>query len=402
MNVNYEPNQINNIDNKEVNYASYTISISCTKHKLILNVREIQSNFGFFITEYESTFSFEFLKNFPFFFSCKTMIEIANSLENYFSMNECLFKKDKGTLSLSFNINDSSDLSSVNITLRKKSMQDFSFIIKTIEKYNHCASKELSDLKRENNILKSQMINLLDNTNKEFKNLISQQNNHISSEINDIKRSLIKSNNETREEITRQYKGMEEGLKRQNEKNNEKYNKLLSNLLVDQYSQEELINHWICKGLNISSIRKNLIFKASEDGDKIEIFHQKCDNKGPTLILITTSKDLKIGGFTSVSWDSPEEAIFIEDKNAFIFSLDLKKVYFPEDYHHAIHISKEFGPDFGYDDLEIVDNFFKNKSVNKKRNYLISDGELLGYKQGEENEFLVKEMEIYQIIKDNI
>ena len=35
---------------------------------------------------------------------------------------------------------------------------------------------------------------------------------------------------------------------------------------------------------NIGSI--GLLFKGSRDGFKAENFHEKCDNKGPTLTLI--------------------------------------------------------------------------------------------------------------------
>ena len=61
----------------------------------------------------------------------------------------------------------------------------------------------------------------------------------------------------------------------------------------------------------------------SEDGDK-KAFHKKCDNKGPTLCLFKIKdKDIRYGGFASVSWDSNSNEN--RDENAFIFSINKKK-----------------------------------------------------------------------------
>ena len=74
-------------------------------------------------------------------------------------------------------------------------------------------------------------------------------------------------------------------------------------------------NNWSC------------IYRASRDGFKASAFHDKCDYKPHTLILIRTEYDRIFGCFTEQSWDSDEnnngECLFVkkEDPNAFIFSL---------------------------------------------------------------------------------
>ena len=46
-----------------------------------------------------------------------------------------------------------------------------------------------------------------------------------------------------------------------------------------------------------------LLYRASTDGDKAKIFHQKCDNHNMTLVLVETTKGVRFGGFTMKSWD---------------------------------------------------------------------------------------------------
>ena len=38
-------------------------------------------------------------------------------------------------------------------------------------------------------------------------------------------------------------------------------------------------------------------------GETFKIFHELCDNKGPTLTLIKLKNEEIIGGFTPISWD---------------------------------------------------------------------------------------------------
>jgi hypothetical protein len=40
------------------------------------------------------------------------------------------------------------------------------------------------------------------------------------------------------------------------------------------------------------------------DGCSADIFHKKCDNKGPTLTLISANSGYVFGGFNPTSWIS--------------------------------------------------------------------------------------------------
>ena len=63
----------------------------------------------------------------------------------------------------------------------------------------------------------------------------------------------------------------------------------------------------------------------SENGSKSEDFHKYCDNKGPTLILIKTTKNKIFGGFSPLSWNNKGGDQFDKSKQTFIFSLNLVK-----------------------------------------------------------------------------
>ena len=65
------------------------------------------------------------------------------------------------------------------------------------------------------------------------------------------------------------------------------------------------------------------IFQASAENDwSAEAFHRACDGKGPTLSVLKTTDGRIFGGFTEVSWESPKEAFYKEDQNAFLFACD--------------------------------------------------------------------------------
>ena len=55
-------------------------------------------------------------------------------------------------------------------------------------------------------------------------------------------------------------------------------------------------------------------------------FHERCDDKGPTVSLFRTDDDQVLGGFTAASWGSG--GVHVTDENAFLFNLS-KQLLFP-------------------------------------------------------------------------
>jgi len=49
----------------------------------------------------------------------------------------------------------------------------------------------------------------------------------------------------------------------------------------------------------------NLIYRASEDSFEASAFHEKCDDKGPTLTIARCKENGTVfGGFTTISWEA--------------------------------------------------------------------------------------------------
>ena len=45
-----------------------------------------------------------------------------------------------------------------------------------------------------------------------------------------------------------------------------------------------------------------MIYRASEHGYTAKSFHNYCDDKGPTLVIVKSSRGWIFGGYTTQSW----------------------------------------------------------------------------------------------------
>lgn len=71
-----------------------------------------------------------------------------------------------------------------------------------------------------------------------------------------------------------------------------------------------------------------LLYRGSRDGFTAEAFHALCDNQGPTLTVATSNQYNQVfGGFTYVPWRSTEQGEYVEDDDAFVFSVTHEKIY---------------------------------------------------------------------------
>jgi hypothetical protein len=151
-----------------------------------------------------------------------------------------------------------------------------------------------------------------------------------------------------------------------------------------------------------TSYTTKLIFSSEKEDDKASSFHKSCDNIAPTLILIETKEGFRYGGFTTQKWESPEQSIFKEDKNAFIFSLDMEKKYDVTDPEKSIQCSMFWGPYFGEGGAICVpDNFLQEKNAFYQwpSSYDISEKDELTF--GQEHNINISKYEVYQIILEN-
>ena len=140
-----------------------------------------------------------------------------------------------------------------------------------------------------------------------------------------------------------------------------------------------------------------LLFKFTEKEDKISDFHKKCDNNPNILCVIKTSKNVKFGGFTEISWTTSNQEK--RDDKAFCFSLTKYKIY---------DIIKGMIAIGDYDNLIVFrDNIFwispdyktlykGSCAKNSQSNY---SGEDIMYEiNNGEKDFIIDKFEVYQVL----
>ena len=142
--------------------------------------------------------------------------------------------------------------------------------------------------------------------------------------------------------------------------NTEKEIKDLSNSDIILLEEREEIIKMINPLANIDTYSFKLIYKASIDGAFPNAFHNHCDKRGPTIIFIKIDNGKRIGGYTSVSWDSNNS--FKPDENAFLFSLDRKEKYElnKNQMQFAVAHFQKYGPTWGSGYGLYISNNYKN------------------------------------------
>ena len=229
---------------------------------------------------------------------------------------------------------------------------------KRIEEYVLQKEKEISELK----VINDELLRKLKMNEFEYQNILRQSQNK---EINLENQSLLIQ--DTRLEI-------------------------IKGDIIQNAKELEILSRKISK--NNKKISFNLIYKASIDGDKAEIFHKKCDGAKSTLVLVKSSNDKRFGGYTSCDWKGNN--IEKKDDDAFVFSLDKRKIYdiIPEEL--AIGCYPRYGPVFLGCQIRIYDEFLKNggTTFEKGMNYNTEENYEL---TGGLKKFEIKDIEVYSV-----
>ena len=251
-------------------------------------------------------------------------------------------------------------------------------------------------------------INIIENENKNLREKIEQMNNKIN-EFNSKNQYYYSSNNNILSNMSQNIenlKAINEKLiyennlfkKQINQINNEKIIYDDSNVghvegtILKNNEEIEFLSKKI--GENSDKVIFNLIYKATENSDKAQAFHERCDQAKNTLVLIETSENRRFGGFTTCDWSGNQ--IEKNDENAFVFSLDKMKIYDIVPGQPAIACYPNYGPIFLNCQIKINDDAFSNggSTFCKGQNYQTEeDFELNGGNQ----DFQIKEIEVYEI-----
>jgi len=162
-----------------------------------------------------------------------------------------------------------------------------------------------------------------------------------------------------------------------------------------------IFSSWIDKKVSSHCNKKNipykfnLLYRASRDGNSVASFHEKCDNKGATVVVAKIQNSEKIvGGYNPLFWDSSD--LYKSTNGSFIFSftdrnnLQSAKVGYCNENQNAVYCNPSNGPVFG------------NGSF-----HCYGDGTWIGYPNTypkvddiqNRNEFNVDDYEVFQVVK---
>ena len=110
-----------------------------------------------------------------------------------------------------------------------------------------------------------------------------------------------------------------------------------------------------------------LIYRGSRDSDSTKICHELCDNKQNVLIIIKSDSGYIFGGYSKIGFKTKNDKNdweYLKDKNSFLFSINLKKVYPCYKKKSVIcHIPEKYGLCFNTS-LAIRDNFINKDNNN--------------------------------------
>ena len=110
-----------------------------------------------------------------------------------------------------------------------------------------------------------------------------------------------------------------------------------------------------------------LLYRGTRDGSGANIFHNKCDNQGPTICLCKNEKGNIFGGYASISWTSAG-GDYKSANGCFLFTLTniygTEPTKFPNtNQNKAVYHNSSLGPVFGSAyNLKIVSDYLNNNN----------------------------------------
>ena len=273
----------------------------------------------------------------------------------------------------------------IKIPVPVKNLKEISFILKERKKTQN---EIINDLKSKtillNNKIEVQNQKIeeqnrkIDQLETKIKNL-EVQNNKIKIELKEIiKKEII-------EEIKK-----EKEIQIQQNKINPIVNSK-SKIINDELFKQ--LNNWINPS---KSLKFELIFIASINGDKASDFHKYCDGKGPTVTIVKGKNGHIFGGYVTVPFSSDHQSHF--DDKAFLFSLTNKKQFPIKIKEQAVCHYLHWGPYIGYKEkCDLAINtccLNNNKSYSEPNSYEFTRVELIGTT---ERKFEVADYEVYLV-----
>ena len=182
-------------------------------------------------------------------------------------------------------------------------------------------------------------------------------------------------------------------------------NLIIDSIILSESKREkeflEKIYEWIGKA------KYELLYRGSRDGSTSDIFHAKCDDKGPTLVLYKNNIGNIFGGYSSISWKNDGGTQFAKDSFIFtltnIFNIEPTK-FFDKNTNKNVHHKLDYGPSFGENnsDISIFDNYLQKDSESRfpeQYNDTTSKGKSIftGDINTDNRNFKIKEIEVFKV-----
>ena len=320
----------------------------------------------------------------------KILEDLSINLQKIFNDSKIIVEKiDKNKEELKMNIqkiftklrnilNDREDELLLEIDKKYNELFLNEEIIKEIDKFPNKIKLSLEKGKEIENNWNNTKLNSLINDCLNIENNIK--------DINKIKESITK-NNSLKFEFN--FIPDEDGINHFLE-NIKKFGEISSKIFDSKIEfDEEMIKTW----LNNRKFKSELLYRKTRDGSSPNDFHNRCDNKGITIIFIETTKGYKFGGYTELQWENNSGAK--TDKSTFIFSINKNQKFIVRNNNYSICCSSNEGPRFGCGYPEI----YLNGTLDKGQSYddyrcTFTEGRILT--NGERN-WDVKELEVFKI-----
>ena len=172
-------------------------------------------------------------------------------------------------------------------------------------------------------------------------------------------------------------------------------------ILKNDLENHRMVADWVSETLKSIGGSFDLLYRGSRDGFGAKNFHKKCDNKGPTIVIIENTSGNKFGGYAAVSWTSMHQSNQSKDSfSSFLFSIDKKEKlpYKPESGSQVLCRHSGYGPIFGASHTLLIDD---KCNANNNSYYDPECESYQGLKEGGyisgTKYFTVKEIEVYSV-----
>ena len=177
-----------------------------------------------------------------------------------------------------------------------------------------------------------------------------------------------------------------------------------SNILTESKRKDEFLEK-IYEWCNCS--KYELIYRGTRDGPTSSIFHEKCDDKGPTICLYLNEKGNIFGGYSSISWKKDDGTCSAKDSFIFtltnIFGIEPTK-FTDKNTGKNVHHQPGYGPSFGEhkSDISVFENFLNGESYSvfpEQYNDTTGKGRSIftGNTDSGKAEFNIKEIEVFKV-----